>query len=47
MYYTQAESLFHRFPSKEHPDLLICKEQSKNVLGFDGQKVELLEYDNA
>lgn len=47
MYYTQTESLFHRFLDDEHPDLLICKEQSENVLGFDGQKVELLEYNNA
>lgn len=43
MYYAQAENIFHKFLDKEHPDLLICKNQRENVIGMDGQKVDLLE----
>lgn len=46
MYYAQAESIFHKFLDKEHPDLLICKNQRENVIGMDGQKVDLLEIEN-
>ena len=42
MYYAQAESIFHKFLDEEHPDLLICKEQRENVIGMDGQKIDLL-----
>ena len=41
-----AESIFHKFLDKEHPDLLICKNQRENVIGMDGQKVDLLEIEN-
>ena len=47
MYYSQAESIFHKFLGEEHPDLLICKNQRENAIGMDGQKVDLLEYNNA
>ena len=47
MYYAQAESIFHKFLDEEHPDLLICKNQRENAIGMDGQKVDLLEYNNA
>lgn len=47
MYYEQAESIFHKFLDEEHPDLLTCKEQRRNVIGIDGQKVDLLEDKNA
>lgn len=43
MYYAQAENIFQKFLDEEHPDLLICKEQQENVIGMDGQKVDLLE----
>lgn len=46
MYYAQAESIFHKFPDEEHPDLLTCKEQQANVIGMDGKKVDLLEIEN-
>ena len=46
MYYAQAESILHRFLDEEHPDLLTCKEQRRNVIGIDGQKLELLEDNN-
>lgn len=46
MYYAQAERIFHKFLDEEHPDLLICKEQRKNAIGMDGQKLELLEENN-
>ena len=46
MYYAQAESIFHKFLDEEHPDLLICKMQHANVIGMDGQKVDLLEIEN-
>ena len=42
MYYAQAENIFQKFLDEEHPDLLICKEQQENVIGMDGQKVDLL-----
>lgn len=46
MYYAQAESIFHKFLDEEHPDLLICKNQRKNAIGMDGQKVDSLEEKN-
>lgn len=46
MYYAQAESILHKFLDEEHPDLLTCKEQRRNVIGIDGQKLELLEDNN-
>ena len=46
MYYAQAENIFHKFLDKEHPDLLICKNQRENVIGMDRQKVDLLEIEN-
>lgn len=47
MYYAQAESIFQKFLDEKHPDLLICKEQRENVMGLDGQKVDLLVEKNA
>ena len=46
MYYAQAESILHKFLDEEHPDLLTCKEQRGNVIGIDGQKMDLLEIEN-
>lgn len=47
MYYAQAENIFRKFLDEEHPDLLICKEQQENVIGIDGQMVDLLGENNA
>ena len=47
MYYAQAENIFRKFQDEEHPDLLICKEQQENVIGIDGQMVDLLGENNA
>ncbi len=47
MYYAQAENIFHKFLDEEHPDLLISKGQRENVIGIDGQKVDLLGENNA
>lgn len=47
MYYAQAKNIFSEFLDKEHPDLLICKEQQENLIRLDGQMVELLGKNNA
>lgn len=44
--YAQAESILHKFLDEEHPDLLTCKEQRRNLIEMDGQKVDLLEIEN-